>query len=84
MPRHSGSAIRKTRKPDRTSARQFSANPARPVFGVNRVGNVPVKFERSHPRRVRLGPAQPFLRRRAGALRGASPLPRPLPGRVTA
>jgi hypothetical protein len=33
IPRHNGKAIRKTRNPDRTSLRQFSFKPARPVFG---------------------------------------------------
>jgi hypothetical protein len=33
-PRHKGRAIRKTRKPDSKSLRQFSFKPARPVFGI--------------------------------------------------
>lgn len=33
MPRHNGNAIRKTRNPDKTSARQLSASPDKPVFG---------------------------------------------------
>jgi hypothetical protein len=33
MPRHKGKAIRKTKKPESRSLRQFSFNPASPVFG---------------------------------------------------
>lgn len=33
MPRHKGKAIRKTKKPESKSLRQFSFNPANPVFG---------------------------------------------------
>jgi hypothetical protein len=33
MPKHSGKAIRKTRKPDGKSLRQFSFKPAKPDFG---------------------------------------------------
>ena len=34
IPRQSGKAIRKTRKPDVKSLRQFSCRPAMPVLGV--------------------------------------------------
>jgi hypothetical protein len=33
MPRHNGNAIRKTKKPDNKSVRQFSINPGKPVLG---------------------------------------------------
>jgi hypothetical protein len=34
IPRHSGKAIRKTKKPACKSLRQFSFKPAKPVFGM--------------------------------------------------
>jgi hypothetical protein len=33
IPRHNGKAIRKTKKPDSKSLRQFCFNPARPILG---------------------------------------------------
>jgi hypothetical protein len=42
MPRHSGKAMRKTRKPEARSARQFSINPGRPVLGMAGVDAVAV------------------------------------------
>jgi hypothetical protein len=34
IPKQSGSAIKKTRKPDNKSLRQFSISPATPVLGT--------------------------------------------------